>query len=235
MNTGPIYETVAGKLRQRILRGHYKPGMTLPPERELCDTLHVSRITVRRALEILKEERLVDRRHGSGTYVSPHPSQRIPLMVDYTGSMRRHAPALRRQLLFSRREPPPAEVATELGLDTPVPLLHARRRDRCGQDAVAVDDAYLPAPFSERLTVADLKRVDFVEVWIKTAQLQIERIVQRVEAVAASPEWAALLEVAAGTPLLRATEIYHAQGDKPCGVFVSHYRPAHIMLVSEYR
>ena len=235
MKTSPIYEKVASTLRQRILQGYYKPGMSLPPERELCDTLHVSRITIRRALEILEEERLVDRLHGSGTYVSPHPSQRIPLMVDYTGSMRRHAPALKRQLLFWQHEPPQTEMASGMGLAPDSMVLHARRRDRSDRTAVAVDDTYLPAPFSKRINAAILKRVDFVEVWIKTEHLHIERITQRVEAVAATPEWASLLEVAPGMPLLRATEIYFSQGGVACGLFISHYLPPHIMLVSEYR
>ena len=229
------YEAAAGTLRRRILTGRYRRGARLPAERELCGDLNVSRITVRRALDLLEEERLIDRRQGSGTYVAPHSAPRIPLMVDYTGSMRRHAPELVRRRLWRRGEVPPADVGRALGLAPDEVALHARRRDRRGPVTVAVDDAYLPAEFSRRLSKADLGRVDFLEVWRRRERFRIGRLVQRVESVAAEPDWSSWLGVVRGAPVLRATETYYTARGKACGLFVSHYAPACIALVSEYR
>ena len=52
-------------LRQEINRGSWKEW--LPSERTLCESLQVSRNTLRAALEQLKRENLVDARHGAGT------------------------------------------------------------------------------------------------------------------------------------------------------------------------
>ena len=60
------YSAVASGLRKRILDGRIQPGEQLPTERELCDLYRTSRITVRRALQILEEERLVSRPREAG-------------------------------------------------------------------------------------------------------------------------------------------------------------------------
>ncbi len=66
----PIYRQVAAYLKQRITEGAYVAGAALPSEFELAAALHVSRPTVRHALELLKADRLVEAAAGSGTFVS---------------------------------------------------------------------------------------------------------------------------------------------------------------------
>ena len=61
---------VAAALRGRIANGELRPGMRLPSERALAARLHVSRVTVVRALTRLRLEGLVVTRHGSGTFVA---------------------------------------------------------------------------------------------------------------------------------------------------------------------
>ncbi|MEX0612941.1 MAG: GntR family transcriptional regulator, partial [Pirellulales bacterium] len=81
------YQYVADALRRQVLDGWLGPGQVLPPERELCKQFSASRITVRRALQILADEMLIERRQGIGTFVSPAPSRRIPLLnTDFSGS-----------------------------------------------------------------------------------------------------------------------------------------------------
>jgi len=69
-----LYAAVADRLKEMILRGEYGIGMRLPPERELSETFAVSRQTVRAALRLLREERLVTSRQGAGTMVAEPPS-----------------------------------------------------------------------------------------------------------------------------------------------------------------
>jgi DNA-binding FadR family transcriptional regulator len=53
-----------------IATGRLGPGERLPPEAELCDELAVSRGSLREAIRMLVALRVVESRHGSGTYVS---------------------------------------------------------------------------------------------------------------------------------------------------------------------
>jgi GntR family transcriptional regulator, transcriptional repressor for pyruvate dehydrogenase complex len=62
-------QEVAEQLRTMILRGRYRAGDKLPPERKLADTLGVNRATLREALKTLEQMGLVRSRQGDGTRV----------------------------------------------------------------------------------------------------------------------------------------------------------------------
>lgn len=59
----------ADRIRDAILTGQHRPGTSLPGERELSESLGVSRLTLRSALAHLEAEGLVRPFHGSGTRV----------------------------------------------------------------------------------------------------------------------------------------------------------------------
>ncbi len=61
---------VTRDLRQKIDQGLIGSGAKLPTERELTEQYGVSRITVRQALDKLSQDGYIQRRQGSGTYVS---------------------------------------------------------------------------------------------------------------------------------------------------------------------
>ena len=67
---GPtIYEALADRLRQSIRGGVYASGQLLGSEYELARREGISRMTVRRASELLVHEGLIERRPGKGLYV----------------------------------------------------------------------------------------------------------------------------------------------------------------------
>ena len=70
-NAGPqsVAERVADDLKQQITSGHYAPGDRLPGERQLSESLNVSRVSVRAALQKLKAQGLVSAVQGGGTRV----------------------------------------------------------------------------------------------------------------------------------------------------------------------
>lgn len=72
-----ISDLVFEQLRESIYRGEYKIGERLPSERELVETMQVSRSSVRKAITQLVEMGYVDNRHGQGTFVKL-PAARDP-------------------------------------------------------------------------------------------------------------------------------------------------------------
>ena len=64
-----LYEEVYSDIRQKIMSGHYQPDDRLPGEDELSQEYHASRITIKRALDMLREDGLVRRVQGKGTFV----------------------------------------------------------------------------------------------------------------------------------------------------------------------
>jgi GntR family transcriptional regulator len=68
------YDLIADTLRGRIADGTYPPGTRLPSWNALCTEFGVSRITVGRAMDILRREGLTEMLLGVGLYVKePRP------------------------------------------------------------------------------------------------------------------------------------------------------------------
>ncbi|WP_405797613.1 GntR family transcriptional regulator [Streptomyces sp. NBC_01506] len=65
------YATIADDLRAAINRGDFRATGRLPTNEELVERFGASRSTIREALEVLREERLIESRRGSGTFVAP--------------------------------------------------------------------------------------------------------------------------------------------------------------------
>lgn len=61
--------TTADQIKQLILARELRPGDPLPTESELCETLDVSRSSLREAIRTLSTLDIVDVRHGHGTFV----------------------------------------------------------------------------------------------------------------------------------------------------------------------
>ena len=74
-NPTPRYIQLANRLRDMIRSGSLKPGEALPSERSIVTATSLSRVTIRKALELLVREGLLHQRHGSGTYVSEEPGR----------------------------------------------------------------------------------------------------------------------------------------------------------------
>jgi GntR family transcriptional regulator len=69
----PLYEAVKNWIRDHIVKYDLMTGDPLPSEREICEKLNVSRITVVRALNDLANEGVIVRIQGKGTIVKGLP------------------------------------------------------------------------------------------------------------------------------------------------------------------
>ncbi|MGI6852089.1 FadR/GntR family transcriptional regulator [Mesorhizobium sp. 1B3] len=63
------------ELRRRIKFGVYRDQQKLPPERDLCLEFQISRLTLRKALNVLDGEGYIWRRVGQGTFVGSKPQE----------------------------------------------------------------------------------------------------------------------------------------------------------------
>lgn len=84
------YFSVLNFLKKNIINSTYPVYSKLPSEAELCEKLGVSRVTVRKALDTLREEGLIESKQGSGSYVSiKNTSSFIPVIFSDSRSVSR--------------------------------------------------------------------------------------------------------------------------------------------------
>ncbi|MGG3469183.1 UTRA domain-containing protein [Neobacillus pocheonensis] len=86
----PLYDQLKQIIKDSIFQEVYKQGERLPNETELCEIYGVSRITVRRAIQELTEEGLLDRKQGKGTFVMRNKLARELVSVDGFTDFHKH-------------------------------------------------------------------------------------------------------------------------------------------------
>jgi GntR family transcriptional repressor for pyruvate dehydrogenase complex len=141
-----ISEEIADQIRGLIAEGRFAPGDRLPPEREMADTLRVSRNSVRDALRTLEVMGIVERRHGDGVYVSCITAETL---VAPLASILATKQTLVDELMDARRllEPPVARCSAERATDEDIAelegLLEAQTaKTRAGSPAFEEHNAF---------------------------------------------------------------------------------------------
>ncbi|TFE27199.1 GntR family transcriptional regulator [Cohnella luojiensis] len=75
---GPLYEQIYKYVFEKIKNGELQSGGRVPSEKELADQFNVSRITSKKALEMLSANRLIERVQGKGSFVA----EALPESID---------------------------------------------------------------------------------------------------------------------------------------------------------
>jgi len=165
-------EQIAADLRAAILDGHYGPGDALPSASELCARYNTSRVTVRRALETLHADGLIDMRQGAVPRVRTEPSVRIAIVAS---DWRRHRDAgrpgfdatvaehgiLGRQEILDVREPvaAPGHIAAELRPEDGDAVVMRLVRMWADEIPVRLSRMWFPASWASGTALAGRRRI----------------------------------------------------------------------------
>ncbi|MDJ1138164.1 GntR family transcriptional regulator [Streptomyces iconiensis] len=137
------YEEIAESLRSRIAAGEFAPGETIPSGRDLAEQWSVSRATVIKAVDTLRNDGVVVARQGTGFVVSETPVAR-PAGGRRAGSARVTGGMPFLRVGTPDWVAPPAHVATSLGMDADTEAL---RRVRVLQQPDGSPHSYVQAWF----------------------------------------------------------------------------------------
>jgi GntR family transcriptional regulator len=214
------YRTIADELRSRIESGDPAGGRLLPSESELSGTYGVSRVTVRKALELLRDEGLIDARQGFGWFVAADPQH---LTLGTLGTIEDQLSELgvksERRVVGFRFVNAPPRARQVLGAST---VLEVRRVNLADGVPFARVTVWCDEELGAHLSRAEVERAPFYEV----LAVAIGRATQTIGAVAASSADATLLEVPVGSPMLRCERVTRDEDDQPV-LLSEHVFPGH--------
>lgn len=124
----PAYIRVYNTLRSRILDGDYAVGDLLPSEPELEKQYLVSRTTVRKAVEMLSREGLVETKQGRGTIVLDyHTTQNINQVSSLSETLEQKGHVVYCKNMYINTVPASARVANELQIKQGSPIILIQR------------------------------------------------------------------------------------------------------------
>lgn len=88
-DSSPLYLQLAKTIELAIAEGRFQPDEALPSERTLAESLNVSRVTARAAIDQLVEQGLIVRKRGSGNYIAPRIEQPLSHLSSFSEELRK--------------------------------------------------------------------------------------------------------------------------------------------------
>jgi len=156
----PLYQRLRDEMVEKITTGEWRPDQAIPTEAELTKTYGIAVGTVRKAVDVLVAEGLLERAQGRGTFVR-RPSFDASLFRFFrhlTSEGGRKVPEGR--VLSRSLETPPDDVAAALGLSSKAKAIRLDRLRLIDGQVVLSEEIWLPKTRFAALLDIDLADFD---------------------------------------------------------------------------
>ncbi|MCI1981734.1 MAG: GntR family transcriptional regulator [Oscillospiraceae bacterium] len=189
-----LYSQLKKIILDNIKSGKWPVNTKIPTEVQLCDMYHVSRITVRQALNDLKQDGFLYRKQGKGTFVrEPKLEQNLSRFYSFSTEIKKmgYTPSTR-ILNFEVTDASP-EVLQKLKLKPGSKVYAITRLRLADSEPVVLEISYLPYSISNNLKEQDVKNFGLYSTLIKTIGCHPNKAEESFEAVLMNQEEAKYL------------------------------------------
>ncbi len=197
-DASPLYLQLARRLGDAARNGRYQAHEALPSERLLSESLGVSRVTARKAIDLLVAQGLIVRRRGSGNYIAPHLEQPLSKLTSFSEELHRRGFTPSSQWLDRAITPATPEEQLALALSPHARVARLERLRLADGVAMAYEMSVLP---QNVLAHPESVEGSLYEFLTKIGQLPV-RAVQHIRALNAPPRLAGQLGVPVGQAVL---------------------------------
>lgn len=229
----PLYQQVANDLHEAIVNDVYHVGARVPTETELSRLYDVSRITIRKAIEMLVEEGLLTKRQGKGTFVQE--SHRALMVLDdrrtalngFSASCRQNGLEPGSTLL--RREVVDVPPAAREFFGENARLIAIDRVCTADETPIMIDHCLFAREGHEFLETAELENASLFDlIRNATGQCPHRDSAQMLSIQLADEQAAHTLSVPVGEPLFSLEGLYRDQDGNPL------YAGKQLIIASRY-
>jgi GntR family transcriptional regulator len=201
----PSYLQVANALKSEILEGRLRPGGRLPSEAELVDRSKLSRITVRKGIDVLENEGWVIRKQGLGTFVQDAANQDLSKVKTITEVLLEQCVNPRVKVLKFDSTIAPEQVRIIFRLKAKEKILYIERLFLDDTRPIARLQNYLPLALrkhAEALRREGVPSVTTYSIWEKTLGVRITGVTYTLRAAKGDHSDAKILGLKFGEPVL---------------------------------
>ncbi len=201
-NGGPRYLQLSRHIANAIKAGTLAGESPLPSEREMASLTGLSRVTIRKAIEVLVQEELVNPRHGSGNFVATKVEKlehSLSKLTSFTEDMRRRGKSSSSETISVGLFTPSPEEMMALGLGAGDLVARTERLRRADGVPMAIECSALPPDI-----LPDPEAVDTSLYKVLAERgLKPVRALQRISAARLTAGQAKLLELDLHDPALK--------------------------------
>jgi len=194
-------QAIVSEVRRRIVDREWRQGDRIPDEAELAVEFGVARATVNKALQMLAEEGLLDRKRRAGTHVTVNPARKATLTIPIVREQIEQAGMEYSHRVIAQKESPiPAEIAQRMELPEGRMLIHLRTVHYGDGKPFQVEDRWINPGAAPGVAGIDFHRVNANEWLVRNAPWL--RADMAFSAENANARDARLLETRQGSALL---------------------------------
>jgi GntR family transcriptional regulator len=219
----PLYHQME-QILLKIISSDDAVGKLLPPEQDLAAIFGVSRITVKKALDILASKGMVERRRALGTRVARPPvTEDLARLTSYTEEMEARGLSVKTRVLDTGIHVPNDVVREKLKLEAGQETVFVRRlRGTTDQFPVLLVETELPADLG--ITPDEDFTDSLYRMMESKHRISIAGAIDTLDAAKATPEQAQLLSIAKGDCVLVLEELAYAPDGRPLSFSTGIYR-----------
>jgi GntR family transcriptional regulator len=209
----PRYQEIAEDLRAQIQRGDLIPGARLATQRPLATAFDVTLMTLRQALEVLEREKLIERRHGLGTFVAaPSVDYDILQLRRFAGDLSAQGEHVSTRLLRSGFVRGERAVTEALALGRGARVLAVERLRLVDGRPLSLQRSFLPARLGDEVARADLALTPLAQILEYKLGITVARAREVVSAVRLGQREAHELASVPGAPAFESERVSYDDG-----------------------
>lgn len=219
----PLYKQVYNELLARIQSGEYASGSSIPSEPKLKQEFGVSIITIRRAINELSLDGLIDARQGIGCFV--REVSQIPSIVglsSFTSDVASGRLRVVRTLMQDELVKAEPDIASKLNIVSGSMLRHLLRLDYESGKPFSYDEVYIIPSMATNLTPDIAGSPLFMHLWQEASGLELTHTDYEIWVEQANRLDDSLLKI--DIPVLVTGELIHDSNNRPIMYIIDRYR-----------
>lgn len=199
----PEYKRLYDTLMEEISTGKYPTGSLLPPEPQLGELFHVSRTTVRKAVDLLSKQGLVVTKQGFGTQViSSKPMQNLNKLTSVSETLTTMGYEIGTKSIYIEPTYASEEIARALALSVGTPLFCINRIQTASSAPIAIAKNYIPRALTPGLEKSKVKILSWYAYLSEHYDISFTGAHDIISACSAGFEESELLQIDPGSALI---------------------------------
>lgn len=229
-----LYYQLYDILCKDIKEGKYKPGDLLPTENDMIEQFGVSRVTVRKAMDMLMSDGLIGKRRGYGAYVEQKKmEQRLNKVVHFSNDMEQRGYKASVKLLENRKVMATKTIAQALSIPEGHPLIHIKRLRYADGVPMCIESAYLIYDWCPEVLNQDFAQLSLRHFLEENYDIVWKKASQKIFAMKANAQIAGNLNIKDGDPMIYLERISYNKDNVPGEYLQSYYRGDSFYLTAE--
>jgi len=218
----PVYYQIKNYILEKITSDEWEKDKPIPSERELCELMKVSRMTVRQAIGELEKDGILYKIRGKGTFIAKSKIEQKNIM-SFSELVKSKGIKPSTDILEFGKDIVNLDIAKAMGVDSETLFYKIKRLRKADGEPVAIEEVFVPMHYCPDIEKYDLTG-SLYEILHDEYNYKIDEIILNIDAIMPSEYEQKFLKVDKNVPLLKAEGISITSLGKEIFYEISCYR-----------